>query len=93
MGGAIGAIAQVAMPMVSNLLSGGLSGMLGKLGNFGDMFKNLFGGAQGAAQGAADKIGGSFKAADEARQKAEGFVNNPGQGAPRPAFNINLHVA
>jgi hypothetical protein len=84
MGGVVGIVAQVAMPLVSKLLGGGLGDMLSKVFNFGDMFKGIFGDTEDRANGTSDKANEQNQAATKARQDAENFLRNPNVQPPAP---------
>lgn len=91
----IAAAAKFLMPMVTkalgSMMSGGLSGILGKLGNFGDLLGGLTEKAQEARQEADGKMKKAQETATAAKQQAENFLENAQNAVkalPVPAFNL-----
>lgn len=88
--------AKFLMPMVTkmagSLMSGGLSGILGKLGNFGDLLGGLFDKAKETRQEANSKMEKAKEANLAAQRQQETFLasvsTNVTQVMPQAAFSV-----
>lgn len=86
--------AKFLMPMVTKMvggmLSGGVGGILGKLGNFGDMLGGILGKGKDRANDAQSKQDNTAAQAKDAGDQAKGFLSSLGQALPLPMPSFNL---